>query len=58
MLVTVPFVLLLLDYCPLQRSVDLVALRKFAFEKIPLLVLAVASCVVYAFCPEGKGQFS
>lgn len=33
MLVTVPFVLLLLDYWPLQRIVDLAALRKSALEK-------------------------
>ena len=53
MLVTVPFVLLLLDYWPLQRSVDLAALRKFALEKIPLLLLAVASCVVTLFAQKG-----
>ena len=53
MLVTVPFVLLLLDYWPLQRSVDLAALRKFALEKIPLVLLAVASCVVTLFAQKG-----
>ena len=40
MLVTVPFVLLLLDYWPLQRMVDLATLRKLALEKVPLLALS------------------
>ncbi len=43
MLVTLPFVLLLLDYWPLRRPV-----RKVVIEKLPLLFLSlVASVVVY-----------
>jgi tetratricopeptide (TPR) repeat protein len=42
MLVTLPFVLLLLDYWPLRRAIS----WGLALEKIPFLVLAVASCVV------------
>jgi protein O-mannosyl-transferase len=45
MLVTLPVVLLLLDYWPLQR----VESRKFAglvMEKLPLLALSAAGCVV------------
>lgn len=45
MLVTVPLVLLLLDYWPLKRIVDLRTLLRFAFEKIPLFALSAASCV-------------
>jgi protein O-mannosyl-transferase len=51
MLVTLPFVLLLLDYWPLGRFTsagpgDFSIPRRLIFEKIPLLMLAVASCVV------------
>jgi tetratricopeptide (TPR) repeat protein len=45
MLVTWPFVLLLLDYWPLKR-VDAVPWRTLLREKVPFLVLAVASAVV------------
>jgi tetratricopeptide (TPR) repeat protein len=43
MLVTVPFVLLLLDYWPLQRQWSW---RRLIVEKIPLLALSAASCLV------------
>ena len=45
MLVTVPFVLLLIDYWPLQRIVDFRSFRGMIVEKIPLFVLSAASCV-------------
>jgi len=45
MLVTVPFVLLLIDYWPLQRIVDFRSFRRMINEKIPLFVLSAASCV-------------
>jgi protein O-mannosyl-transferase len=45
MLVTTPFVLLLLDYWPLRRIVDLRSFRRMLIEKIPLLLLSAASCV-------------
>ena len=51
MLVTLPFVLLLLDYWPLGRMGPAAADRSLSFpwrlvvEKIPLLALAAASCV-------------
>jgi protein O-mannosyl-transferase len=45
MLVTVPFVLLLLDYWPLQRfSTSIV--RRLLLEKIPFLLLSAVACVV------------
>ncbi len=54
MLVTMPFVLLLLDYWPLNRLASFtpqVLLRRVA-EKIPLFVLMVGSCVATALVPE------
>jgi protein O-mannosyl-transferase len=56
-LVTLPFVLLLLDYWPLgrlnhpRRFIHLIA------EKIPLFALAVASCVATALVPEKTPAF-
>jgi Flp pilus assembly protein TadD len=48
MLVTLPFVLLLLDFWPLQRLGNATELRSRVIEKIPLFVLsATASIVVY-----------
>jgi len=52
MLVTLPFVLLLLDYWPLRRF-HASAFLRFA-EKIPYGVLAVASCVV-TFLAQQQG---
>jgi len=54
MLVTMPFVLLLLDYWPLNRLSGFspqVLLRRVA-EKIPLFILTAASCVATALVPE------
>jgi len=45
MLVTLPFVLLLLDYWPLRRSSSFVE-RRFLVEKAPFLALAAVSCVI------------
>jgi tetratricopeptide (TPR) repeat protein len=54
MLVTMPFVLLLLDYWPLNRlsGFSLKLLFRRVAEKIPLLVLAVGSCMVTVLVPE------
>ena len=47
MLVTLPFVLLLLDFWPLKRLKPSAGnVRRLVYEKIPLLVMAGASCVV------------
>jgi protein O-mannosyl-transferase len=43
MLVSLPLVLLLLDYWPLQRAESA---KRLVMEKLPLLALAVAACVV------------
>jgi Flp pilus assembly protein TadD len=48
MLVTLPFVLLLLDFWPLRRLQNAAEMRRRVIEKIPLFVLsATASIVVY-----------
>ena len=53
MLVTLPFVLLLLDYWPLGRGAE--RFRALLLEKIPLLVLAAASSVVTLLVQHGEG---
>ena len=59
MLVTLPFVLLLLDYWPLERFAicDLrFAIRSLAWEKIPFFVLSATSCVVTFVAQKGAVQ--
>jgi len=54
-LVTLPFVLLLLDYWPLQRfkvQGSGFRVRSLVVEKIPLFLLSIGSCVVTALVPE------
>jgi hypothetical protein len=46
MLVTMPFVLLLLDYWPLGRISSVRALLALALEKVPFLVLSALSSVI------------
>ena len=57
MLVTLPFVLLLLDYWPLKRIPDFrlrfSALKPLVVEKIPFLLLAVAACVGAVLAQKG-----
>ncbi len=45
MLVTVPFLLLLLDYWPLQRF-NASTLQRLCLEKVPFLFLSLASCII------------
>jgi tetratricopeptide (TPR) repeat protein len=52
MLVTLPFVLLLLDYWPLERKS--ISFAQLAREKVPLLVVAIASSIV-TFMVQRKG---
>jgi len=54
MLVTMPFVLLLLDYWPLNRlsSFTPQVLLRLVAEKIPLFALTVGSCMATALVPE------
>jgi tetratricopeptide (TPR) repeat protein len=59
MLVTLPFVLLLLDYWPLGRLEPAVpySLRPLLVEKIPLFLLSLASCVATFLVPEKINNF-
>jgi tetratricopeptide (TPR) repeat protein len=60
MLVTLPFVLVLLDYWPLRRfqlatfNLQRSTLLRLILEKIPFLALSVASCVI-TFLVQRKG---
>ncbi len=56
MLVTTPFVLLLLDYWPLNRLSDFsrqILIRRVV-EKIPLFMLTIGSCVATVLVPETR----
>ena len=55
MLVTLPLVLLLLDYWPLNRF-DLPTFRRLIWEKLPFFALAAASCVVTFAAQKGAIQ--
>ncbi|MFZ0827478.1 MAG: tetratricopeptide repeat protein [Verrucomicrobiia bacterium] len=54
MLVTLPFILLLLDYWPLGRFEPAVpgSWRPLIIEKIPLFLLSLASCLATILVPE------
>ena len=62
MLVTVPFLLLLLDYWPLQRfgleRQGLSKVRRCLFEKLPFLVLAMVSSVITFLVQRHGGAVS
>ena len=47
--VTVPLVLLLIDYWPLQRARDFTGWRRLAIEKIPLLLLSLGASAATVF---------
>ena len=59
MLVTLPFVLLLLDYWPLGRistfNFQLSTLKVLVVEKLPFLILSVGSCV-FTYLAQQKGK--
>ncbi len=62
MLVTVPFVLLLLDYWPLNRfgaaANHFSILRKLIVEKIPLIVFSIAVCMVTLLVQQQAKEIS
>jgi hypothetical protein len=69
MLVTLPFILLLLDYWPLGRIATMpfdtaaarypqVSIRRVLLEKLPLLLLAVASSVITFIAQRNGGTVS
>jgi protein O-mannosyl-transferase len=51
MLVTLPFVLLLLDYWPLERKIS----YKLLIEKIPFFICSFASCVITFLVQQKSG---
>ena len=53
MLVTLPFVLLLIDYWPAKRMANRRAIWMVIVEKAPLLVLSVASCFATIVAQSG-----
>jgi tetratricopeptide (TPR) repeat protein len=53
MLVTMPFVLLLVDFWPLRRFTASSSTRRLLAEKIPLGILATASCVATLIAQNG-----
>jgi tetratricopeptide (TPR) repeat protein len=55
MLVTLPFVLLLIDYWPLKRVQKLGDLPRLILEKAPFLALSVASCIVTLIAQRASG---
>jgi tetratricopeptide (TPR) repeat protein len=55
MLVTLPFVLLLLDYWPLARLPLAVTRRSLLIEKIPFCLLSVISCIT-TFLAQKNGE--
>jgi Flp pilus assembly protein TadD len=56
MVVTLPIVLLLMDYWPLERiKADMRTVRPLVYEKIPLFVLSAASCVV-TYVAQSRGM--
>ncbi len=55
MLVTLPFVLLLLDFWPLGRLNKLRDLPALTFEKLPLFLLTVGSSVITFFAQRSSG---
>jgi len=46
MVVTLPFVLLLLDFWPLRRVSDFKGLSRLLLEKVPLFILAAITCAL------------
>ncbi len=55
MLVTLPFVLLLLDVWPLGRAAEPLARRRLVVEKLPLVGLALASSVITVLVQRHAG---
>ena len=58
MLVTLPFVLLLLDYWPLNRLANSAAIKRVVLEKAPLLLMAVGSSFITFLVQSGGGATS
>ncbi|MFP6581780.1 MAG: tetratricopeptide repeat protein [Candidatus Hydrogenedentota bacterium] len=55
MLVTLPFVLLLLDFWPLGRLAERSEIRRAVLEKLPMLAMAIASSIITFVLQRGGG---
>lgn len=55
MIVTLPFVFLLIDHWPLRRIVTGSELRKALIEKVPFFALSAASCVITVIAARAGG---
>jgi tetratricopeptide (TPR) repeat protein len=55
MLVTLPFVLLLVDFWPLKRLEHVRDLGRLALEKVPFFALALVSCIVTFMAQRASG---
>ena len=58
MLVTLPFVLFLLDYWPLERLRNKRDVKSLALEKLPFLVLSAVFSVIAFFAQRGEGALA
>lgn len=66
MLVTLPFVLLLLDWWPLERiagkksenAFKKTSIKRLILEKIPLFALSIVSCVITLISQGSEGSFA
>jgi tetratricopeptide (TPR) repeat protein len=57
MLVTLPLVLLLLDFWPLRRATSLAAWRPLVFEKLPLFAMSAVVAVATVLMQRSYGAF-
>jgi len=58
MLVTLPFVMLLLDYWPLERLQNKKDIRKLVIEKVPFFALSGIFCVITFYTEKGQGALA
>jgi len=58
MLVTLPCVLFLLDYWPLNRLTDKKAIQRAILEKIPLMLLAIGTAIITYIVQDEGGAVS
>jgi tetratricopeptide (TPR) repeat protein len=54
MAVTLPFVMLLVDYWPLQRN-EIVSFKRLIAEKLPFLAMSIGSCIVTMIAQRSEG---
>ena len=57
MVVTLPFVLLLLDFWPLKRLQSIQSALRLTLEKLPFFALTLAGCAVTVYVQRSSGAF-